>query len=172
MLLFCLKFEFNGLVFRVSVLSHSDRAGTLVMSFRGTRKNIDFYLQGCVPFRKKFIISSFCAFSSADFWLLAHWFIDRLRPIWCLKEFSRRTSPLGRFGNPLPPQGLHVVFECIPLTPSLTRKPEEVLASTTGTETTTPQIKNLIGRVKKNNRAARATRTFEQVRAVLCKTAT
>ena len=101
--------------------------------------------------------------------------MDRLRPIWYLKglkEFSRRTSPLGRFGNPHPPQGLHVVFERIPLTPSLTRKPEGVLASTTGTETTTPQIKNLIGRVKKNNRAARATRTFEQVRAVLCKTTT
>ena len=97
--------------------------------------------------------------------------MDRLRPIWYLKglkEFSRRTSPLGRFGNLLPPRGLHVVFECIPLTPSLTRKPEGGLASTTGTETTTPQIKKLIGRVKKNNRAARATRTFEQVRAVLC----
>ena len=102
--------------------------------------------------------------------------MDRLRPIWYLKglkEFSRRTSsPLGRFENLLPRWGLHVVFECIPLTPSLTRKPEGGLASTTGTETTTPQIKNLIGRVKKNNRAARATRTFEQVRAVLCKTTT
>ena len=30
-------------------------------------------------------------------------------------------------------------------------------------------IKNLIGRVWKNNRAARAARTYEQVRAVLCK---
>ena len=42
----------------------------------------------------------------------------------------------------------------------------------TGTVTTIPQIKNLIGRVRKNNRAARATPTFEQVRAVLCKTTT
>ena len=38
------------------------------------------------------------------------------------------------------------------------------------TTTTTPQIKNLIGRVRKNKRAARAARTYEQVRAVLCKT--
>ena len=37
----------------------------------------------------------------------------------------------------------------------------------TGTVTTISQIKNLIGRVRKNNRAARATPTFEQVRAVL-----
>ena len=65
MLLFCLKFEFNGLVFRVtdsrSGFSHSDGAGTLVMSFRGTRKSIDFYLQGC-PFSQKiyhFIILCF-----------------------------------------------------------------------------------------------------------------
>ena len=46
------------------------------------------------------------------------------------------------------------------------------LASTTATATTTPQIKNLIGRVRKNKRAARASRTYEQVRAVLCKTTT
>ena len=46
------------------------------------------------------------------------------------------------------------------------------LASTTATATTTPQIKNLIGRVWKNNRAARAARTYEQVRAVLCTTTT
>ena len=46
------------------------------------------------------------------------------------------------------------------------------LASTTATATTTPQIKNLIGRVKKNKRAARAARTYEQVRPVLCKTTT
>ena len=38
--------------------------------------------------------------------------------------------------------------------------------------TTTPQIKNLIGRVWKNKRAARAARTYEQVRAVLCTTTT
>ena len=38
-----------------------------------------------------------------------------------------------------------------------------------GTVTTTPQIKNLIGPIK---RAARAARTYEQVRTVLCKTAT
>ena len=37
---------------------------------------------------------------------------------------------------------------------------------------TTPQIKNLIGRVRKNKRDARAARTYEQVRAVLCKTTT
>ena len=45
----------------------------------------------------------------------------------------------------------------------------------TSTATTTPQIKNLIGRVRKNKRAARAARaarTYEQVRAVLCKTTT
>ena len=47
-----------------------------------------------------------------------------------------------------------------------------VLASTKGTATTTPLIKNLIGRVRKNNRAARVARTYEQVRAVLCKTTT
>ena len=46
-------------------------------------------------------------------------------------------------------------------------------ASTTATATTTPQIfKNLIGRVRKNKRAARAARTYEKVRAVLCKTTT
>ena len=37
---------------------------------------------------------------------------------------------------------------------------------------TTPLIKNFIGRVRKNKRAARATRTYEQSRAVLCKTTT
>ena len=46
------------------------------------------------------------------------------------------------------------------------------LASTTGTATTTPQIKNLIGRASKNKRAVRAARTYEQVRAILCKTTT
>ena len=40
------------------------------------------------------------------------------------------------------------------------------------TKTLTSQIKNLIGRVRKNNRAACAARTYEQVRAVLCKTTT
>ena len=40
------------------------------------------------------------------------------------------------------------------------------------TVTTTPQIKNLIGRVSTNNRAARAARTLEQVRAVSCRTTT
>ena len=40
----------------------------------------------------------------------------------------------------------------------------------TGTATTTPQIKNLIGRASENKRAARAARTYEQVRAILCKT--
>ena len=39
----------------------------------------------------------------------------------------------------------------------------------TGTATTTPQIKNLIGRVSENKRAAR---TYVQVRAILCKTTT
>ena len=33
-------------------------------------------------------------------------------------------------------------------------------------------IKNLIKRMTKNNRAARAARTYEQVRTVLCKTTT
>ena len=42
----------------------------------------------------------------------------------------------------------------------------------TGTATTTQQIKNLIGRVSENKRAARAARTYEQVRAILCKTTT
>jgi len=37
---------------------------------------------------------------------------------------------------------------------------------------TTPQIKNLIGEVWKNKRAARAARSYEQVRAVICKTTT
>ena len=40
----------------------------------------------------------------------------------------------------------------------------------TGMATTTPQIKNLIGRGSENKRAARAARTYEQVRAILCKT--
>jgi len=34
------------------------------------------------------------------------------------------------------------------------------------------KIKNLIDRVRKNKRAARAARTYEQVRAFLCKTTT
>ena len=42
----------------------------------------------------------------------------------------------------------------------------------TGTATTTPQINNLIGRASENKRAARAARTYEQVRAILCKTTT
>ena len=42
----------------------------------------------------------------------------------------------------------------------------------TGTATITPQIKNLIGRASENKRAARAARTYEQVRAILCKTTT
>ena len=42
----------------------------------------------------------------------------------------------------------------------------------TGTETTTPQIKNLIGPANENKRAARAACTYEQVRAILCKTTT
>ena len=37
---------------------------------------------------------------------------------------------------------------------------------------TTSQIKNLIGRASKNKRAARAARTYEQVRVTLCKTRT
>ena len=40
----------------------------------------------------------------------------------------------------------------------------------TGTATTTPQVKNLIGPASENKRAARAARTYEQVRAILCKT--
>ena len=39
----------------------------------------------------------------------------------------------------------------------------------TATTTTTPQIKNLIGRASENKRAAHAARTYEQVRAILCK---
>ena len=42
----------------------------------------------------------------------------------------------------------------------------------TGTATTTPQIKNLIGRASENKRAARAAHTYEQVRAILYKTTT
>ena len=41
-----------------------------------------------------------------------------------------------------------------------------------GTATTTPQIKNLIGPASENKRAARAARTYEQVRAILCKITT
>ena len=40
----------------------------------------------------------------------------------------------------------------------------------TATTTTTPQIKNLIGRTSENKRAALAARTYEQVHAILCKT--
>ena len=39
--------------------------------------------------------------------------------------------------------------------------------SMTRTATTTPQIKDLIGQVRKNKRAARAARTYEQARAFL-----
>ena len=39
----------------------------------------------------------------------------------------------------------------------------------TGTSTTALQVKNLIGRASENKRAAR---TYEQVRAILCKTTT
>ena len=42
----------------------------------------------------------------------------------------------------------------------------------TGTSTTTPQVKNLIGRVSENKCAASAARTYEQVRAILCQTTT
>ena len=35
---------------------------------------------------------------------------------------------------------------------------------------TTPQIKSMAGRVRKNKGAARASRIYEQVRVVLCKT--
>ena len=42
----------------------------------------------------------------------------------------------------------------------------------TGTATTTPQIKNLIDRASENKRVARAARTYEQVRTILCKTTT
>ena len=42
----------------------------------------------------------------------------------------------------------------------------------TGTATTKPQIKNFIGRASENKRAARAARTYEQARAILCKTTT
>ena len=45
------------------------------------------------------------------------------------------------------------------------------LASTKGTATTTPQIENLIG-WRKNKRAIRAIRTYEEVRAIVCKTIT
>ena len=38
--------------------------------------------------------------------------------------------------------------------------------------TTEPQIKNLIGRASESTRAARAARTYEQVRAILRKTTT
>ena len=40
------------------------------------------------------------------------------------------------------------------------------------TETTTPQVKNLIGLVRIDKCVARAARTLEQSRAVLCKTTT
>ena len=43
------------------------------------------------------------------------------------------------------------------------------LASTTSATTTTPQIENLIGRVRKNRRSARAVRASEQPWVVLCK---
>ena len=43
---------------------------------------------------------------------------------------------------------------------------------TTGKATTTPQINELIAWMRKNNRAARAARTYEQERAVLCKATT
>ena len=53
--------------------------------------------------------------------------------------------------------------------------PREILGSFSFddvTAMTTPQIKNLIGRVRKHKRAARAARTYEQVRAILGKTTT
>ena len=42
----------------------------------------------------------------------------------------------------------------------------------TATATPTPQIRNLIGQVRKNKRAARVARTYERARVVLCKAAT
>ena len=42
----------------------------------------------------------------------------------------------------------------------------------TATAVTTSQIKNLIGPLTKNKPAARAARTYEQARVVLCKTTT
>ena len=48
-------------------------------------------------------------------------------------------------------------------------KDKGVLASTRGMATTTPKIKNLIGRVWKNSRAARAACSCEQVRAFSAK---
>ena len=45
------------------------------------------------------------------------------------------------------------------------------LASTTRTPTTTSLIENLIG-LRKNKSAIRAARTFEEVRAIVCKTIT
>ena len=41
-----------------------------------------------------------------------------------------------------------------------------------GTATTTPQIKNLIGRVRKKKRAARTARAYEQVPVFLSKKTT
>ena len=46
---------------------------------------------------------------------------------------------------------------------------KRALAMSMATATRTPQIKNLIGQVVKNKRAARAAPTYEQVRAVICK---
>ena len=50
-----------------------------------------------------------------------------------------------------------------------TQKPRVKIRPTTRTATTMPRVKNLIGRVRKKKRAARAARIYKQVRAVLSK---
>ena len=47
---------------------------------------------------------------------------------------------------------------------------EGALALMTSTTSTTPQVENVIGRVRKTKHASRAARTLENLRAVLCKT--
>ena len=64
-------------------------------------------------------------------------------------------------------------FASAAMFPSLVRPLQRMwLWSLSNRATTTPQIKGLIGLLSKNKRAARAARTYEQVRAVLCKTTT
>ena len=88
---------------------------------------------------------------------------------WSQNIFASRTQilcPKHMFPSLATPGNITRNIVSATMFPSLARP----LASMTGTATTTPQIKNLNGRASENKRAARAARTYEQVRAILCKT--
>lgn len=51
------------------------------------------------------------------------------------------------------------------------KRQQKVFEPKTGKSTATSQLWNLIGRMRKNKRAARAARSLEQIVVVLCKLA-